>query len=325
MGKPLLRNSYLLSKPAARTSSLLVDPLLPGRISKSQSKSRFPAPSLVSFDLWNTLFTPRAPIAQQYYQISHREFALTKLLHSIETEFPSVFKQMEGEYPNYGKHSQRISSSNDWWRELIVRLYGLSSAEKIAQDLSNRLIEHFSGNEAYVLFDDVIPVLDTLKRNGVRVVGASNSDHRVFLVMESLGIASYFPQEHVYLSYDLGVAKPDRRFFQKVARSYYPQDLELDKFANVTEFLENAWHIGDHYEKDFVGAVKSGWNGVLLDRKKSSVFLSHAPLKKAISNDCFEGQAVDSLDGEDLVMISNNRVCVSGLTQILRLFGFDKL
>ncbi|OBA24146.1 hypothetical protein METBIDRAFT_35214 [Metschnikowia bicuspidata var. bicuspidata NRRL YB-4993] len=320
----MFRNCWISLKIAARNYSLIVDPLQPGRISKSQAKSRFPFPRIMSFDIWNTLFTPRAPIAQQYYEISHGEFGIDKLLCSIETEFPAVFKRMELEFPNYGKGMPGFGSSNDWWRELITRLYAMPKGDKTTSALCTRLIEHFSGSEAYVLFDDVIPVLQNLQENGVRVVGASNSDYRVFSVMESLGISAYFPKNRVFLSYDLGVTKPSRQFFQKVSKPYYLEDLKEGKCKNLNDFLENAWHVGDHYEKDFVGAVKSGWNGVLLDRSKKSVFLSHKPQTKVISNDCFEGQAVDSLDGEDLVMISDNRVCVSGLGELLRLFGYDE-
>lgn len=300
----------------------MVDPLQPGRISKSQTKSQFPHPRIVSFDLWNTLFTPRAPISHQYHKISNGEFGLGKLLLSIESDFPKVFRTMEHEYPNYGKKSPGIKSSNDWWRELIVRLYEIPSNEETAQKLSQRLIDHFSSSDAYVLFDDVIPVLEKLKEKQVRIVGASNSDHRVFSVMKSLGISLYFPESSVFLSYDLGVNKPNRQFFQTISKQYYSKDSQGTDSPTMTEFLENAWHIGDHYDKDFVGAVKAGWNGVLLDRSKKSVFLRQGPQSKSISNDCFEAQSTESLDGDDLVMISNNRVCVSGLKEVLKLFGY---
>ncbi|GEQ71161.1 hypothetical protein JCM33374_g4842 [Metschnikowia sp. JCM 33374] len=285
--------------------------------------SRFPHPKLVSFDLWGTLFTPRAPIAQQYYDISSGHYGIAKSVHSIEADFPAVFAQMESEYPNYGKYSTDIKSCDEWWSELIVRLYGMSRDDAMAKRLCEHLISHFSSKEAYVLYDDVIPVLEKLQAKNVRLIGATNSDYRVFSILESLGVAQYFPRTSVFLSYDLGVAKPNRDFFRTIAKQYYTQDSNAGDLSTMTEFLENTWHVGDHYEKDFVGAVKSGWNGVLLDRKKRSIFLRHAPQKDALSNDCFEGPSPDTLDSPDMVMISNNRACVSELSGLLKLFGYE--
>ncbi|KAJ8140726.1 hypothetical protein OY671_006090 [Metschnikowia pulcherrima] len=318
----MFRLPRITTRIGIRHSSLMADPLQPNRISKSQTMSQFPPPTIVSFDLWNTLFTPKKPIAQQYYEISHGEFQMNKSVQSIESDFSKTFKQMEQEFPNYGKFSSHMKSSNDWWKELIVRVYDISDT-KLASRLSERLISHFSGNEAYVLFNDVIPVLEKLKQNSVRIVGASNSDHRVFSVMESLGISQYFPEANVYLSYDLGMTKPNRDFYSTIAKEYYTSDVQQGVCDSMTKFLENAWHVGDHYERDFVGAIKSGWNGVLLDRNRTSIFMRHKQPKQRISNDCFETPCADPLDGDDLVMISNNRICVSSLTEIPRLFGYQ--
>lgn len=304
------------ARALSRSPPLISDPLRPDRIAKSQADSKFGKPNFVSFDLWNTLYTPKAPVATQYYQISHGEFGLPKLEESILKEFPLVFSDMEKRFPNYGKYNKEIRSSDDWWLELIVKLYGLPhySTDKRSTELCVRLLDHFKSSDAYTLYDDVVPVLDELKRKNVRIIASTNSDHRALAILKSLGIAHYFG-DRVHLSYDIGHSKPERAFYTSVFNRYYQQDQP----SSMSKYLENVWHVGDHYEKDFVGAVKAGWNGILLDRKRKSVFL-RTQKKKEISNDCFEGQGADSLDGDDLVMIANNRVCVSGLREVLRLF-----
>lgn len=295
----------------------MYDPLQPERISKSQASSIFPAPKFVSFDLWGTLYTPKEPVADQYYRISKGEFGLDKLLESIRREFPVVHSKMLEQFPNYGKLSEQISSSDDWWLELIIRLYGLPHyLENFeAKQLCQRLLHVFSSKEAYKLYDDVVPVLETLKRHNVKMVASSNSDDRVHLIMKSLDIDKYFTS--VYLSYDLGHSKPDRAFFRQIFQKNYEDEHST---LRMPEYLQNVWHIGDSYEKDFVGSIKSGWNGVLLDRKRKSIFFKNGTAKKEISNDCFEGQSIDSLDSDDMVMIADNRVAVTGLTQLLTLF-----
>lgn len=303
---------------SAAALGLLLDPLHPQRISKSQASASFPKPHLVSLDLWGTLFTPKAPVPQQYYAISHGEFGLSKLALSIAADFGRVFAEMERQFPNYGKYSEEIGSSDEWWLELIARVYELPRNDPETQKLCRRLIEHFGGSEAYVLFDDVTPFLEAMERNDVAVVGASNSDHRVYSILESLGVARFFPRDALYLSYDLGVAKPDRGFFRAVAQKYYPKAKRGGNMT-MTQFLENSWHVGDHYEKDFAASVRSGWNGVLVDREKESVFFKNAPAPQGVTNDCFLGSSAAS-ENPELVVISNNRVCVSGLGELLGLF-----
>lgn len=309
-------SSRRLSSP---TLSLISDPLRPERIAKSQSQSLFPTPRFISFDLWDTLYTPKRPVPEQYYQISHGEFGLDKLLESIQHDFPGVFADLLAKYPNYGKHSD-LTSSNQWWLELIVKIYGLPSysTNATSRALCDRLVTHFSSSEAYVLYDDAIEVLETLRNNNVPIVAATNSDDRVYSIMESLGIDHYF--SGVYLSYNVGYSKPDRRFYNHIFKERFLRAKRQDAAIDTASYLENIWHVGDHYEKDFVGSIKSGWNGVLLDRRKLSIFMK-ANSVKPISNDCFEGQAGNSLERDDMVMIANNRVCVSGLRPLLRLFG----
>lgn len=305
---------------SAPSSSLIADPLRPETISKSQSKSIFPPPHFVSFDLWDTLYKPKTLIPEQYYQISHGEFGVDKLLESIQHDFPIVYASMLAKYPNYGKYTSDITSSDQWWLELIVRLYDLPHYSKNdkSRTLCERLLTHFSSSEAYVLYEDAIPVLETLRNNNVPIIASTNSDDRVYAIMESLGLDQYFSD--VYLSYDLGCSKPDRRFYNHIFKERFLRAKREHPALDTSSYLENIWHIGDHYENDFVGSIKSGWNGVLLDRRKASVFMK-ANTQKPISNDCFEGQATNELEGEDMVMIANNRVCVSGLRPLVRLFG----
>lgn len=282
---------------------LLSDPLQPSRIAKTQVNKQFAAPQLVSFDLWNTLYTPKKPVHLQYHDISSKY--VDKSAESIEHDFAAVHRAMLTEHPNYGRQS--LADFREWWLELIVRLYKIPRNET-AHRLCDELIAHFSSKDAYTLYDDVVPTLEYLASRNIAVVASSNSDERAVAILESLGIAHFFAGVH--LSYDLGVEKPHRAFFQQVAREH-----------RVTA-LERAWHVGDSYESDFVGAIKSGWNGVLLDRGRSSVFFKHARQER-VRNDCFEGQA-QLADTDEMVLVADNRVAVTGLAELTQLWGLTQ-
>lgn len=298
-----------------RRMALLLDPLSPSRIAKAQTKNKYPMPKLISFDLWGTLFTPKAPVAEQYFAISNGEFGLAKLVEDIAADFAKAFKTLEQKAPNYGKN-QGYASTDEWWLEIIAQVYQIPQSDATTEALCRRLIDHFKGPNAYRLYEDVVPVLEHLQAHNVPFVGSSNSDHRVLSIMENLDIMRYFDPGRINLSYDLGHAKPDRQFYRMIAAKYFSGA----SGDTMTSFLENAWHVGDSYENDFVGAVKSGWNGVLLDRTKSSVFFRGPQGPRHVTNDCFDAPSTEALDSPDLVMVSDNRVCVSGLQQLLTLF-----
>lgn len=226
------------------------------------------------------------------------------------------------EFPNYGKSSGEIRTSHDWWAELIVRVYGIPhySNDLRSQQLCDRLISTFASAAEFQMFDDVVPTLHKLAAHHIPLVAVTNSDERVHPILKGLGLDQFFARDNVYISYEADRAKPDRKFFAAVARKHYRTARALDPSLTMGAFLERTWHVGDHYDEDFVGAVRAGWNGVLLDRGKNSVFMRTAGAPKCVSNDCFEGQG-ESLDSDDMVMIANNRVCVSSLRELPRLFG----
>lgn len=292
-------------------NSLLSDPF--ALISKASTRSNFPKPNFISFDLWGTLYTPKAPIPEQYYQISYHEFGIKKLVSSLTEEFPLVYRQMLSEYPNYGKYNKGLDSCDDWWLELIARLYDIPRNDPILVKLSQRLLSFFSSSEAYRLYDDVIPVLETLHKHDIKVVASTNSDDRAFPIMQSLGISKYFSD--VYLSYDLGSSKPDRAFYRKVIEANYEQEASEEASP---EYLENVWHIGDNYKEDFVGAVKAGWNGVLVDRSRSSHYF-----QGRTGDDVVQQLILKDTDYDETILIANNRVVVTGLKELLPLFNLD--
>ena len=60
------------------------------------------------------------------------------------------------------------------------------------------LIHRFSSDEGYVLHDDVLPCLETLKtRKDIKLGVVSNSDPRTMQVLDSLGIVPTYIRQDV--------------------------------------------------------------------------------------------------------------------------------
>lgn len=216
---------------------------------------RLLAPCIISFDAFGTLYTPREPISLLYHRLA-RQFGINKPVQELDKEFPTVFSGMMKEFPNYGKlsNNSNIQSCDDWWLELIVRLFKLESFQTNAQSekFCNMLLNYFTSKVAYEVYPDVVPTLEYIKKKNIPMIISSNSDSRLRDVLQDLSLSQYFEGE--YLSYELGVSKPSRDFFEKIR--------SLEKVEG------QIWHIGDELSKDYVGLSEAGinWEGILIER-----------------------------------------------------------
>jgi HAD superfamily hydrolase (TIGR01509 family) len=97
---------------------------------------------------------------------------------------------------------------------------------------------------------DVLPALQALRGQGLRLTVVSNANGKLGTLLGRLGLASSF---HCVLdSHDEGVEKPDPRIFEiALERSRARPDATI--------------HVGDLYHVDVVGARAAGVRGVLLD------------------------------------------------------------
>jgi putative hydrolase of the HAD superfamily len=107
-------------------------------------------------------------------------------------------------------------------------------------------------DEAWALFDDVVPCLDWLQAAGLKVAAVTNaSGPHQRDKLNALGIARFF--DTVVIAGELGAAKPDPQIFRAACD-------RLDVPA------QEALHVGDRLDVDAVGARDAGLLGVWLDR-----------------------------------------------------------
>lgn len=107
-------------------------------------------------------------------------------------------------------------------------------------------------DEAWALFDDVVPCLDWLQAAGLKVAAVTNaSGPHQRDKLRALGIARFF--DTVVIAGELGAAKPDPEIFRAACD-------RLDVPA------QEALHVGDRLDVDAVGARDAGLLGVWLDR-----------------------------------------------------------
>lgn len=76
--------------------------------------------------------------------------------------------------------------------------------------------------------------------------------------VNALGVKKWIPEEHIFISGDLGVAKPDVEIFDAAL-----QKLQLQK--------EEVCYVGDSFENDMVGAKNAGWKAIWYNHRRHKV------------------------------------------------------
>lgn len=119
--------------------------------------------------------------------------------------------------------------------------------------LAERLGDHYAEarNARLALFDDAIPVLDSLKVRypmGLITNGPADIQRQE---IETLGIGSYFP--HVFIEGELGFGKPHLEVFRRAE-------------AAVGYSAHEMLFVGNSYNHDIRPAVEAGWHTAWIRR-----------------------------------------------------------
>ncbi|MFA5976164.1 MAG: HAD-IA family hydrolase [Elusimicrobiota bacterium] len=203
---------------------------------------------VIFFDAGGTLFRPYPSVGEVYARTAWRHGVSVKA-ETVEKAFYARWHERNGLSALSGETSEKIE--RDWWYHLVRDVFGQLDSFRDFDTFFEELYDLFGRAECWRLFDDALPVLDTLKAAGYRMGIISNWDHRLFSIVDQLNLSSYF--DHVTASSAVGVAKPGAGIFQHA----------LD-FYQVTPDL--CLHVGDSLVDDYQGARAVGMQAVLLDR-----------------------------------------------------------
>jgi REG-2-like HAD superfamily hydrolase len=175
--------------------------------------------------------------------------------------FRLAYKETSRNHPCFGADEM---SAKEWWKLCVLRSFELAGAkmtEEQREIVFQRIYSTFGSHAAYEAFPDALPFLRWAQRRGVVCGVLSNADERYGdSILPMLGLT---PDELQFqcFSKDLGVEKPEARFFlsaMKQSRPWLPSQDEL--------LPSEVLHIGNDFVKDFEGARRAGMHAVLLDR-----------------------------------------------------------
>ncbi|MFC1928009.1 HAD family hydrolase [Chloroflexota bacterium] len=220
----------------------------------------------VFFDWFNTLARYEPP-REELQSLALEEFGIhvspQKIMPAIliadrdffeeSTASPVRKRSPEEQAKIYTRYQQTILT------EAGVNISGepdmLMKIMKKAQELSKGM--------SFVLFDDVLPTLKTLKEQNLTLGLLTNLDRDVKPICRELGMEPYI--NFTVTSGEIGFNKPQPPFFLAAL-----QKAGVDASETV--------HVGDQYKLDVVGARGVGINPILLDRYNLYPEVSDCPL-----------------------------------------------
>jgi putative hydrolase of the HAD superfamily len=208
----------------------------------------------VLFDAVGTLIYPDPPVAEVYHAAA-REFGSRLTAHDLGPRFRTALASEQAGRPADPSTLNRPPTSEalerERWQRIVRQV--IDDVEGEAQRLLfERLWQHFALPEHWRLFEDVKPTLSELAARDFRLGIASNFDGRLHSI-----IAGHRPLQNcqaVFVSSEVGFAKPDPRFF-----------------AAITAHLGVPPHqvllVGDDPLTDISAGSNFGWQTVFLDRR----------------------------------------------------------
>lgn len=203
---------------------LLVKQFLP----LTQSLRNYMTPQAILFDLDCTLIERRKSL-HKYAERFIDDYRSQLDTHDVGSTAAFIIQADRGGYREEERYRE-IASGLDW------------NSPPSPEEIKEHWWE-FTPRDA-VLMDDAVEVLDELQARRIRLGMVTNGSIRMqSKKIETLQIAGYF--QKIVVSEEAGVDKPDPKIFR-------------DALAGLDVAPEEAWFVGDHPEKDIMGAQRLG-------------------------------------------------------------------
>jgi putative hydrolase of the HAD superfamily len=211
-------------------------------------------PKVIFLDAVGTLFGVKGSVGEIYSQIA-KEFGVLANAEILNQSFSQSFKAAPPPIFDDADDQDIRQREFDWWQRIAMNTFESAGVFTEFTDFSaffNQLYSYFETEKPWFVYPDVLLALMNWRRLGVELGVLSNFDSRLYSVLQKLGLREYF--QSITISTQVRAAKPDPEIF-KVALSKH------------NCLPEEAWHIGDSIEDDYLGAQSVGIRGIWINRQ----------------------------------------------------------
>ncbi len=178
----------------------------------------------------------------QFHQCAQELGAALPLKGLLKGVLEADNRVPKGAPPRYSEEKDKTPFLK-WWEVLLSNIGG-NLPENTKLEIT-RLAGARAKKATWVLYDDVLPTLKTLRKQRVIIGLISN------ISMDRAGLEKYL--DVTVTAKDVGVGKPETIIFSTALRQ---ADLAASEVI----------YVGDQYEVDVVGARRAGMKAILIDR-----------------------------------------------------------
>ena len=198
----------------------------------------------VLFDVDFTLCRPGPELsADRYARIAAR--------HGVTLDTTRYDEARDAAVLNLKRHPELLHDESIWHRFTEEIFVGMGGPEAVASECAMEVEHGWGVSENFELYEDVLPVLDELRRAELRIAVVSNGirDLTEFVAHHRLDV------DAIVDSRSHGRVKPHPTIFQAA----------LDSLRGPAV---DAVMVGDSLEEDFEGARALGMRAILIDREE---------------------------------------------------------
>lgn len=200
---------------------------------------------VIVFDMDDTLYDQMMPFRQAYRQIFGNRF---------DVDVDKLFQLSRKYSDELFLPSQRGEISME-----EVFIYRIQKAFEdmnieITDDEAIQFQRGYEYGQAHIHMNEMMPeILNVCKKTKkLGLISNGPSEHQ-WNKVKQLGVLDWIEREHVFISADLNMAKPDAAIF-----------LYVSDYFKVRP--EQCLYIGDNYYNDVVGAKSAGWKIIWLNQ-----------------------------------------------------------
>lgn len=177
----------------------------------------------IFLDLGGVLFYDEYVLFEFYYK------SYSQIIQNVDITSEDFFKARQDLYLQY---------KSEWLRTYLKTLFNSDKMEEIISESWSSVLRNFS--KLFVPYHGSLDFILELKKK-YKLYIVANQPKEAQEVLNNMGITKYF--EKVYLDADIGLSKPDLKFYE-----YILNDSGLKAHETI--------HIGDRIDNDVIPALK---------------------------------------------------------------------
>lgn len=186
---------------------------------------------------------------------------------AIEKNFPNNNIDIDKLYEMSRKFSDEVFELTERGEMNLekMHIYRIKEAFKyfgttISQDEARTFQKDYQNNQKEImLLPDIQDSFDFISKQNftMGIITNGPKEHQKNKIKQ-LGLEEWIQKNNMFISSEVGIAKPDVRLFELVQK-------QMNLVPSKT------YYIGDSFENDIVGASNAGWNTIWINRKNKEV------------------------------------------------------